>query len=258
MRARKIIGNILIVLVVAFTAYLCVVMLRRIASVVLKDTYVEIFRYELIVCALFLLFALDVRFGFFTKPRPAVLRIAGWILRIAVTAAAAFLLFFIGKIAAGSFIDTSGPAKNAIVLGLALENGQPTDDLIARVDTAREYADKYPDASLVLTGGNADAGGRTEAAVMRDLLLARGVPEERMILEDKAESTKDNFRNTAGMIDPNEPVVLISSDYHMDRAVKTAKGAGFTDILRLPAKSSWTKFRVNVMWELILEINEML
>ena len=82
---------------------------------------------------------------------------------------------------------------------------------------------------MILTGGNADASGRTEAAVMREILAERGVADVRMILEDQAKSTKDNFKNTAQIIDPGKPVVLISSDYHMDRAVQTAKAAGFTN-----------------------------
>lgn len=110
---------------------------------------------------------------------------------------------------------------------------------------------------MILTGGNADGSGRTEAAVMHEILAERGVTDDRMILEDQAESTKDNFRNTAQIIDPAEPVVLISSNYHMDRAVQTAKSAGFSDILRLPAPSSCLSYGANVMYEVVLELNEL-
>ena len=78
-----------------------------------------------------------------------------------------------------------------------------------------------------------------------------------MILEDQAESTKDNFRNTAQMIDPGKPVALISSNYHMDRAVQTARNAGFSNILRVPAPSSFISYGANVMYEVILELNEL-
>ena len=78
-----------------------------------------------------------------------------------------------------------------------------------------------------------------------------------MILEDRAETTKDNFRNTAELTDPDEPVVLITSSYHIDRAVQTAKSAGFTRILRLPARSSAVYFGANVMWEAVMELNEL-
>ncbi|MBR1408215.1 MAG: YdcF family protein [Clostridia bacterium] len=154
-------------------------------------------------------------------------------------------------------VNNAERADHAIVLGLALENGKPTDDLMARLNTAQAYLENYPEAQLILTGGNADGSGRSEAAVMRDILAERGVSDDRMLLEDQSKSTKDNFKNTAQIIDPGKPVVLISSDYHMDRAVQAAKSAGFSDILRLPAPSSLFSYGSNVMSEVVLELNEL-
>lgn len=92
---------------------------------------------------------------------------------------------------------------------------------------------------------------------MHDILVERGVSEERMIVEDRAESTKDNFQNTAQFVDPAAPVVLISSSYHMDRAVQTAQSAGFSNVLRLPAPSSFLRYGADVLSEVILELNEL-
>lgn len=50
---------------------------------------------------------------------------------------------------------------------------------------------------------------------MHDLLAEEGVPEENMYLEDKAKTTEENFKNTVQMIDPSEPIVLVTSNYHM-------------------------------------------
>lgn len=256
-RFRRIIGDILLVLVILLAADVVIVMLQKINAVVLKADYQEIFQYELIVCAVLLLFALDVRFHLFTRSKNGILQGAGWVLRTVVVLLALVIVFFGGKVIRGSVINTAGRADHAVVLGLALENGKPTDDLLARLNTAQAYLEEYPEARLILTGGNADVSGRTEAAVMRELLAERGVADERMILEDQAESTKDNFRNTAQIIDPGEPVVLISSNYHMDRAVQTAESAGFSNVLRLPAPSSFLRYGANVMYEIILELNEM-
>ena len=258
MKARQIIGDILVFLSVAFTIYLSVIMIRRINGVVLKDDYIKVFKYELIACAFFILFALDIRFGFFTKINLKAVKAIGWILRIAVTLMVAALLFFIGKITIGSLINTAAPAKNTIVLGLALENGQPTDDLVFRLHTAEIYLEENPEATLILTGGNPDENGKTEAAAMHDLLSEDGVPDEKMILEDRATDTKENFKNTLSYVDPTEPVVLISSNYHMNRAAGVAKKAGFRNILRLPAPSSFLSFGANVMWEVIMELNNLL
>ncbi len=257
MNARRKAGNILILLTVLFMIYLAVIMIHRVHAVVQKDSYMKIFRYEMIVCVLFLLFALDVRFNFLSHAKSGILLIVGWAARLLIIAICAFCVFLLVRITAGSVIRSAGEANHAIVLGLALENGRPTDDLLARLDTAEQYASENPDGMLVLTGGNPDESGKTEAAVMRELLIQRGVPETKTILEDRAETTKENFRNTAKMIDPSAPVMLISSNYHMDRAVQAAESAGFAQILRRPASSSAVFFGANVMWEMILELNEM-
>ena len=254
---RRIIGDILLALAILLTADIVVVMLRRINAVVLKADYQEVFKYELILCAILLLFALDVRFGFLTRSNQTAARIVGWVLRIVVAFLTLVIVFFCGKVICGSVINTVGQADYAIVLGLALENGKPTDDLLARLNTAQWYLEKYPEAKLILSGGNADVSDRTEATVMRDYLSEHGVADDQMILEDQAENTKDNFRNTMHIIDPGKPVVLISSNYHMDRAVQTAKNAGFSDVLRLPAPSSFLSYGANVMNEIVLELNEL-
>ena len=93
---------------------------------------------------------------------------------------------------------------------------------------------------------------------MRDLLIDRGVPDDHIYLEDKAKTTIENFKNTAKMIDPATPIVLVTSDYHMDRAVKTAKKAGFTNIRRLPAPSEFWAYGSNMMWEVTSNIDNIL
>ena len=168
------------------------------------------------------------------------------------------LLFFCGKVLVGCLISTSQQADYAIVLVMALENGKPGSDLLGRLDTARKYLEKYPDAHLVLTGGNPDESGRTEAAAMRDILTELGVPEDRLLLEDKAGSTRENFANTAAMLSEDEPVVLISSNYHMDRAVRTAESAGFSQVMRLPAPSNILTFGSNVMWEVNSDLGDLI
>lgn len=256
-KPRRIIGDFCILLAAAFTAYMSVIMIQRINAVVLKDSYITIFRYELIICAVFLLLSVDFRTGLLTKIKAKFFKVTGWILRIALILAACFVLFLFAKITVGGMINTPGTADNAVVLGLALQNGSPVPDLIDRVETAAEFSREYPDAMLILTGGNPDENGMTEAAVMKELLIERGVSENHMVLEDQAQTTIENFRNTAQMIDPSRPVVLISSDYHMDRAVKTAEDAGFTYVIRRPAPSSLTEYIANVMWEVIHELNRL-
>ena len=92
---------------------------------------------------------------------------------------------------------------------------------------------------------------------MRDLLIERGVSDDRLILEDQAKTTIENFKNVANIINPTLSVVLITSDYHMDRAVRIAQDAGFTYVMRRPAPSSQLEYGVNVMWEVVHELDRL-
>ena len=148
MKVRWIIGNICIMITVVFTVYLSLVMTHRIQTVVQKGAAMRVFRYELLACVIFFLCALDLRSGIFTLKGTLPLKMLGWLLRIAVVTVTAVLLYFIGRVTAGSFIRSKRTADNALVLGLALENGRPADDLLKRLDTAEMYLKENPEAVL--------------------------------------------------------------------------------------------------------------
>ncbi len=250
----RIAGDTALLLTALLAADVIIVMSHRIQTVVLKDIYRLFFIQEILILAVLLLFALDLRFGIFSSKKAGFLSLLGWLLRTAVISVTCICLLCFGKVLGGCVINTAAEADRVIVLGMALENGKPAEDLIYRVETAEKYLLEHPSASLVLTGGNPDESGRTEAAVMRDLLLEMGVSGKSLILEDKSASTVENFRNCLEMVDPEEPVVLVSSNYHMDRAVKTAYRAGFKNVLRLPAPSDPLTFGSSVMWEVMSEL----
>ncbi len=92
----------------------------------------------------------------------------------------------------------------------------------------------------------------------RDILIEQGVPEDRLILEDQAKSTKENFRNIAGIISVKEPVVMISSNYHMDRAARTASKIGFSHVMRLPAPSGFGAFGSNMLMEVLADLGDLI
>lgn len=92
---------------------------------------------------------------------------------------------------------------------------------------------------------------------MRDILTAKGVPEESLMMEDQASTTKENFENIARMISPDKPVVMISSNYHMDRAVRRAEKCGFSNVMRLPAPSAFFAYGANMLSEVVLDLNEL-
>ncbi|MBP5654049.1 MAG: YdcF family protein [Clostridiales bacterium] len=254
---RRVIGDILIAAVAVLTVWVSVIMIPRITSVVLKDNYIMNYAAEIGICLLFMILALDIRFGILSKGRSNLTMALGMILRCFIVLLCASILFFAGKAISKSFIKNDSPAQYAIVLGLALQNGKPTDNLISRIDTARDYIDKYPDSTLILAGGNADDSGRTEAKVMQELLEERGVAPDKMILVENAKTTRDIFTYITQMTDTSAPVVLISSDYHMDRASGIAGRAGFSNVMLYPSPSPVSELPANIMWEIIADFLEL-
>ncbi len=253
---RRIIGDILIVLFGILAVDTVVVMINKINKVVLSDGYCRMLIFELIVFAILIVFALDIRFSILSWKKNRAVKVFGWIIRVVICILSALVIFFGVKVVIGGFINNAKQAKYAIVLGMALEDGEPTNDLRLRLETAEKYLDENKDAVLVLTGGNAEKG-KTEADVMYDILAGDGVPEESMYLEDKATNTVGNFTNTAKMIGTDTPVVVISSNYHMDRATKLAEQAGFTDVMRLPAPATFITYGSNMMWEVVQNLSSM-
>ena len=102
------------------------------------------------------------------------------------------------------------------------------------VETAM-LARRFPQAKIAFTGG--DAGilykSDSEAAGAAALLTALGVPREQLILEANARDTYENavFLKEelvkAGELGPGARWVLITSAYHMPRAMGSFRAAGF-------------------------------
>ena len=113
------------------------------------------------------------------------------------------------------------PAKHAfIVLGFALnEDGTMTDELIGRLEVAKASALKYPESYVLVTGG-VEKNGWTEGRRMRDWLVANGIDESRIIVEEKAPDTAGNATNSFQMLYNDydvDSVSLITSQYHLKR-----------------------------------------
>ena len=60
------------------------------------------------------------------------------------------------------------------------------------------------------------------------------------------------------MLPAGTPAVLISSNYHMDRAVRIASEEGFTQIMRLPAPSGFFAYGANMLSEVVLAVHDLI
>jgi uncharacterized SAM-binding protein YcdF (DUF218 family) len=136
--------------------------------------------------------------------------------------------------------DASGGAPDGIVvLGGAIESViapvRPASELneaAERLTVIAELASKYQSARILYSGGSATPAppGRGEAQIAAALFETFGVPAGRLMLEDQSRTTAENaaFSQRLVMPKPGERWLLVTSAYHMPRAIGAFRRAGFT------------------------------
>ena len=131
-----------------------------------------------------------------------------------------------------------GAPTGIIVLGGAvgpeLSAARNTPDLnesAERITATAALAQKYPDARIVYSGGNARLvlTGGIEADYAIDLLESLDVARARVLAERQSRNTIENaeFSKKLAEPKPGERWLLVTSAYHMPRAIGAFRRAGF-------------------------------
>jgi uncharacterized SAM-binding protein YcdF (DUF218 family) len=71
---------------------------------------------------------------------------------------------------------------------------------------------------VVFSGAALDQSGPSNAAAMRKQALAAGVPEEAILLDEKAADTQQNASRTLALLSDAKRIILVTSPYHQHRA----------------------------------------
>lgn len=119
------------------------------------------------------------------------------------------------------FTDASQNADAIIVLGAGLQrNDRPGPALTRRSNQAAELWLQGAAPVVICTGGITGTARRSEASACKELLLAQGVPENAIILEENSRSTEENAIYVFDIFSQNgwERGVLVSDSFHMLRA----------------------------------------
>ena len=151
----------------------------------------------------------------------------------------------------GSSDPSALPADAVVVLGAGVNGTQPSLSLYTRLTAALDYLEENPDVPVVLTGGLGYGEEITEARCMYDWLTARGVDPARLIMEEQAGNTAENFAFSKELleeqgIDPAENlVVVVTNDFHIARSRLIAARQGYGHAFGVPAKLPWRHLEVN-------------
>jgi uncharacterized SAM-binding protein YcdF (DUF218 family) len=122
--------------------------------------------------------------------------------------------------------DFSKPA--IVILGYGLNpDGTMRTILRRRVLTGLTVAQFFPQSPVIVTGGNPQ-NGKTEAQQMRNMLLLFGFPNNRVIVEDRANSTVQNAQFSVPLAKQagTSGIILVTSTTHQDRADGNFADAG--------------------------------
>lgn len=119
--------------------------------------------------------------------------------------------------------DNETAVAGVIILGAGINGTQPSLSLRVRLEAALEYIADKPDIPVVVTGSQGPGEIISEAECMANWLIARGVAEERILIEDQADDTEENIAFSKAMLyengyDPLANYAVVSSDYHLCRA----------------------------------------
>ncbi len=121
-------------------------------------------------------------------------------------------------------------ADYIVVLGAAVYGTEPSITLQHRIEGAARYLEENPRTKVVASGGQGEGEKISEAACIRRCLIEQGIAPERILSEDRSTSTKENLAFSKTVIEADggsvERVVIVSSGYHLYRAVKTAQTLG--------------------------------
>ena len=143
-----------------------------------------------------------------------------------------FECMLLGTIIADGIAARYEPEKDKdylIVLGCGIRpDGTPSPILRGRLDRALRFAAEQEAAGgaspvFVVSGGQGPDEVRSEAASMRDYLLAQGIPPQRIILEDRSADTAENMRFSKERIAAVDPegkgkIAYSTTNYHVFRA----------------------------------------
>ena len=177
----------------------------------------------------------------------AMRRRGRWLLWAALAIIAAVAVVPVGGMGLARLEATFPPLKSParidgiLVIGGAL-NARDFDEWPAsgfnpafgRLYEAAHLAKANPQARLIDIGGPTPAlpGRRPEADEAADVLVALGVPRARIEIERRSRNTYENAINAAAIAHPKpgEVWVLVTSAFHMPRAMGCFRVAGFAPL----------------------------
>jgi len=140
-----------------------------------------------------------------------------------------FLLLFIiieSRIVSAMNDQPDNNLDYIITLGAAVRDGEPTSPLKLRINRTIEYLQDNPDTVLIASGGQGPEESVSEARCIADYVINAGIDADRILLEEESSDTEENIRNSFSMIPSGSSVGIVTSSFHIYRALRAAEIQG--------------------------------
>lgn len=143
--------------------------------------------------------------------------------------------------------DGSIDTEYMIILGGGIkQDGTITQMPRERLITAADFLKSHPETKAIVTGGKLPFVNHSEAPELARELVLLGIDEKRILIEDRAQDTIENFKYSARLIAKDKncslqealkmPVTVVTSSFHLNRAEILAERLGFEKIYGLSAR----------------------
>ena len=172
---------------------------------------------------------------------------------VLITGYLAFTLLFAveGALMINAANKTPPSDATMILLGCGVKGEEPSQMLRLRIDAAEEFLKENPDSKAILSGGQGKGENISEALCMHRELTARGISEDRLYMEDRSTSTRENIAFSKEIIEKeglNTTVAVVSNNFHLYRASLSVKNAGL-EFFSVSAFTPYPLFGTYIMRE---------
>ncbi|MBD0380437.1 YdcF family protein [Paenibacillus sedimenti] len=127
-----------------------------------------------------------------------------------------------------------------IVLGASLRKDIPSPGLQERLDLAVKLYGQGKFQRVIVSGGLDHNGSKlTEAEGMRNYLVKKGIPQNRILLEPRATSTYENLLYSKQIMDEHGLVssIIVTHQFHGSRSLDIAETIGLKEPIVSSTKS---------------------
>ncbi len=122
-------------------------------------------------------------------------------------------------------VDEKAPADVAIILGAAISDGEVSPVYRERINHAITLYEEGTVDFIILTGGFGEGSYKSDSQVAKEYTLSQGIPEERILIEEKSTITEENLEFSKEIMTENnlETAIIVSDPLHMKRAMLMAE-----------------------------------